>query len=227
MKKLYILGFGCGEAGQVTLETLEILKKSDKVFVRTKLHPACEILDRYSIEYTSFDSVYEKGETFEAVYEKISDTVAASPEETVSYIVPGSAVFAEKAVLLICEKADCEVKFIPSVSFLDGIFSSLKKDAADGFKLIDALSIADCPPDVSTTNIICQVYDRFVASDLKLELMRYYPAETPVILISAASTSDEVVEHMELFEIDRSDKIDHLTSLVIPPVNYLLTPSSF
>ena len=227
MKTIYILGFGCGGKNDITLRTMEILKNSDRVYVRTMVHPSASILDEYGIKYTSFDELYENAEDFEQVYDTICETVLDSPGESVSYIVPGSSFIAERAVGLIVKRAECDVRIIPAVSFIDGIFSALKTDAADSFKLLDALSLDTQRPDPSCMNIICQVYDRSIASDVKLSLSDIYPDDTPVYIINAASTDDEKIIPLELYEIDRCDEIDHLTSLVIPPVDFTRVPRLF
>ncbi len=217
MKQIYILGFGCAGRSEVTLGTIDTLKNSDKVYVRTMQHPAAVILDEFNIPYVDFDNIYDKSETFDDVYEKIAHTVISSPEDVVSYIVPGSAVFAERAVQLIIKKATCPVKIVPAVSFLDGIFSALKMDAIESFKLVDALDLQNSKPDVSTTNIIAQVYDRDIASDVKLELMKYYDDEFEVHVIIGAAADDEKIVTVPLCEMDYVEEIDHLTSVVVPP----------
>ena len=227
METLYILGFGSGDKGEITLRTLDFLKNSDAVFVRTTRHPAASVLEEYHIPYQTFDDAYEKFDTFEELYEHIASTILSCSENRVSYIVPGSAVFAERAVQLLLQKATCDVQVVPAVSFLDAIFASLKQDALNSFKLIDALRLDEQTPDVSSMNIVCQIYDKQVASDVKLSLMRYYKDETPVIMISGAFTQEESICEMPLYAIDQTDRIDHLTSLVIPAQTYDTAPSSF
>ncbi len=227
MREIYLLGFGCGGKGDITLRTLDILQKSDAVFVRTMKHPSSEILNEYHISFKSFDDIYESYDSFDAVYEHIADEVTGSTGECISYIVPGSAVFAEKSVQLILKNAQCPVHIIPAVSFLDGIFASLKTDALSSYKLIDALDLENQKPDVRCINIICQIYDRMTAADVKLQLMRYYSDDTPVILITAAATDKEKIDHIPLFELDRIEHIDHLSTLIIPPADFRKTPSDF
>ncbi len=219
MKQLYILGFGCAEKGEITLRTLETLKQSDKVYVRTMHHPAAEILREYSINYTSFDDYYNKYEDFDSLYEAIADTVLASKEAVVSYIVPGSAVFAEKSVVNILKKACCPVEIVPSVSFLDGIFAALKTDAANSFKLIDALRLDEQTVDTTTTNVICQVYDKDIASDVKLYLMEKYEDDKQIYLVTAASANNQKISNIKLYELDRCDEINHLSCVVVPYEN--------
>ncbi len=227
MKEINILGFGCGGKDDITLRTLDILKNSDIVFARTMRHPSASILDEYCIRYTSFDELYESLSEFDDVYKHIAKTVIDCPEEKIAYIVPGSAVFAEKAVQLILQNAECKVNIIPAVSFLDGLFASMKTDALTSYKLLDALSLDTQKPDVRCMNIICQIYDKMTASDTKLELMKYYSDETPVLLISGASSEKEHIEKIPLYLVDRSEHIDHLTTLVVPPAGYEKSLSDF
>ncbi|MBR5995446.1 MAG: MazG family protein [Eubacteriaceae bacterium] len=227
MKKLYIMGFGPGGKGDVTLGTIAALKKCDLVFARTMVHPSAEILDEYSISYESLDSLYESSENFDSLYDEIVKTVLSCGKDTVGYIVPGSACIAEKAAVKLMNEAECEVEVIPSVSFIDTIFPALKRDAAASFKLIDALSLDEQKPDVRSLNIICQIYDREIAGDVKVALGRYYGDDTPVYMINSAGTQDEKVIEMPLCEIDRRSDTDHLSTLVIPPRTDEESPSDF
>jgi tetrapyrrole methylase family protein/MazG family protein len=67
--------------------------------------------------------------------------------------------------------------------------------------------------------LVCQVYSRAVASEVKLSLMARYPAEHSVTVVRAAGVSGaERVWTVPLHELDRQDGIDHLTSLFVPPL---------
>ncbi len=225
MKKIYIAGMGCGGRNDITLNAVETLKKCDRVFLRTAVHPSVSELDRCGIHYETFDSLYESADNFETLYAEIAQRVTECEGENTGYVVPGSAVFAEKTVQLICKNENCETHILPSVSFIDGILAMLKLDGADSFKLTDALRLdtQHCDPDC--LNIICQIYDRDVAADTKLALMKYYDEETEVFLVSGASGEDAVCERLKLYEIDRSRSINHLTSLVIPAQNFRTAPA--
>jgi tetrapyrrole methylase family protein/MazG family protein len=71
-------------------------------------------------------------------------------------------------------------------------------------------------PDVPT--IIGQLYDRQVASEVKLTLMNQYPDDHPVKLMHAIGTDQERVEMLPLYELDRRDDVSHLTTLYVPPL---------
>ncbi len=65
--------------------------------------------------------------------------------------------------------------------------------------------------------IITQVYDKFIASEVKLSLMDYYPDDTEIYFVRAAGVKNlESIRKIPLYEIDRQEDIDYLTSLYIP-----------
>lgn len=66
--------------------------------------------------------------------------------------------------------------------------------------------------------IIGQVYDGFIASEVKLTLMELYPYDFEVMLVTAAGSSDEKVERLPLVELDRVAQLSNLTSLYVPAV---------
>ena len=51
-----------------------------------------------------------------------------------------------------------------------------------------------------------------------MTLANQYPDDHPVVLLHGAGTSDETLEEIPLYELDHSDRIDHLTSLYVPPL---------
>jgi tetrapyrrole methylase family protein / MazG family protein len=67
--------------------------------------------------------------------------------------------------------------------------------------------------------LICQMYNRRVASHAKLSLMERYPADHPVTLVRAAGVAGhERVWTVPLHELDHQDDLDHLTCAYMPPL---------
>src|SRR5690606_32763037 len=59
---------------------------------------------------------------------------------------------------------------------------------------------------------------RWMANDLKLTLMAVYPDDHIVTLVHGAGLPEQRLETVPLYEIDRSDHIDTLTTLYVPPL---------
>lgn len=216
-----IIGLGPGSKDDLTIKSLNIMKSANTLFLRTERHPNVEYIKNLGINYKTFDCFYEKGEEFEEVYNKIASEVMKYDD--VVYAVPGNPLVAEKSVQIILENAvkrGIEVEIVPAVSFVDAVINALKIDPVEGLKIIDGLQLDKQVPDVDVGNLVTQVYNKLVASNIKIKLMEYYDDEQEVYLIRAAGVRElERIEKMPLYEIDRVDWVDYLTSLYIPAVS--------
>ena len=214
-----IVGLGPGAAGHLSLETLELLKERF-VILRTEVHPTVAELKRRGISYISCDAWYEKEATFEEVYDKISSFVMEqAKDKDVVYAVPGSPLVAERTVTLLREKAErnsIPLTIKPAMSFLDLAYADLGIDPIDGLRIIDARDFSALADAGQYPLMITQVYDKMVASDMKLALMDILPDETEVYFLRNLGLEDEECRKIPLFEIDRQPVIDHLTSVFIP-----------
>src|SRR5690606_36051107 len=134
--------------------------------------------------------------------------------------VPGHPMIAEKTVQLLLEQnmADVKVTIGGGQSFLDSLFTAVKVDPIDGFQLLDGTSLRLDDIHMNQHLIIAQVYDAFIASDVKLTLMEKYPDDYEVIIVMSAGGANEKLEKVPLFEIDRKTDLNNLTSLYVPPV---------
>ena len=218
-----IMGLGAGELDQLPYGIYKTLKKAGKCYTRTMDHPVIQELQAEGIEFESFDHVYEKYDTFEEVYEEISQTVLQyAALGDVIYTVPGHPMVAEKTVQLLIEKTsvtnDIEVHIEGGQSFLDALFTAVKRDPIEGFQLLDGTALKRDEIQIAQHLIIGQVYDAFIASEVKLTLMEKYPDDYQVALVTAAGSSKEVVQWLALYELDHEAVLSNLTSVYVPPV---------
>ncbi len=221
MSKLKIVGLGPGDYSLISYGALEALREDKKIYLRTKKHPIVEKLEE-EIEYTSLDYFYEQEENFEDVYYNISKFIVDEAlKEDIVYAVPGHPRVAEKTVSTIeslAKEVGLEVETIASMSFVDAMFNYLAIDPAEGFKLLDVFEMENAYIDTNTSMIITQVYDLFIASNLKLKLMEYYDYDQEVCIVNAAGVKNlESKKTVLLCELDRPDNhFDYLSSIYIP-----------
>ena len=222
MYPITIIGLGSGELDQLSVGVYKKLKAAENLVVRTDRHPAVEELKAEGVRMTSFDSVYESQDAFEGVYgEIVARLVQMAEEKPVMYAVPGHPLVAEQTVQLLIEREKAGQAILDIVggnSFLDPIFGALRIDPIEGFQLLDGTDLRQDDVMMQQHVLIGQVYDGFVASDVKLTLLEKYDVDHPVTIVTAAGTAVEQIRTVPLVELDRETAIDNLTTVYVPPV---------
>lgn len=220
-----IVGLGFGDVSALPMGTLETLERADALWLRTEDHPVVDWLRERGLGFATFDSVYEAHADFESVYREIVDRLLAEAKagRPVVYAVPGHPMVAERTVRLLREEGPrhgIRVDVRGGGSFLDAAFARLGIDPIDGFLLLDGTDLSADRLDPRVHQLIAQVYDRMVASDIKLTLMEVYPDDFPVTVANALGVEErERIETVPLYQLDREERFDNLTLLYIPPTD--------
>ena len=221
---IIIVGLGPGDPKMVPVGVINVLGGKGKVYLRTERHPLVPWLKEQGYSFQTFDQCYERETNFEAVYRDICDRIMeVARYGQVVYAVPGHPLVAERSVELIIQRADAEGRrcsIIPAMSFLDALWAALRINPVAGVKVLDGLGITEKKLDPAMATVVSQVHSRLVASDLKLILLERYPPEHQVAIVRAAGVpGQESVDRVPLYKLDRSDNIDHLTTVYLPPLN--------
>jgi tetrapyrrole methylase family protein/MazG family protein len=205
---------------QLTLQTYRLLKKAKRVFMRTRRHPCVQELVAEGVNVVSFDSLYDRGATFEEVYAEIVRALCQEleREDEVVYAVPGHPLVAERSVRLLQETlaGKATVRIHAAVSFLDMVFSQIPLDPVEGLLVRDPGELRTLSPAGKEWLVIPQIYNRIVASEVKLDLMRLYPDEFEVVFARGLGTDGQSIQRVPLCELDHQDA-DHLSVLIVPP----------
>ncbi len=225
MAHITILGLGPGNPDHLTRQAWETLTTADEIWVRTRQHPTLDALPSQA-KIHAFDYLYETLPSFQDVYARIVEEVLALGQrpQGVIYAVPGHPFVAEDTapeILRRAQKQGIQTRLIGGLSFLEVVWETLGMDPFPHATLGDALTLGmrhtpNFPPD--SPAFIAQIYDRHTASEVKLTLMSVYPDEHPVKLVHAAGTSQQAVEDLPLYAIDRSPHIGLMTVLYLPPL---------
>jgi tetrapyrrole methylase family protein/MazG family protein len=221
--KITVIGLGAGDIEQMPLGIYRAIKHANHVYMRTKEHPVVETLKQEGLSFESFDWMYEQGQQFADVYESIVQRLflEVKDKKEIVYAVPGHPMVAEKTVQLLIDKAeveDCLLEIKGGQSFLDAMFAALKIDPIEGFQMFDATDFRVREIQLQQHMIICQVYDAFIASEVKLSLMEVLPNEYEVSIVTAAGSKGEQIKTIPLYELDRQVELNNVTSVYIPPV---------
>lgn len=223
MADITIVGLGPGSPTQISVGALQALRKAKHIYFRTAVHPIMpwllRELDLSPADYTTFDSYYETSSSFDQVYRRILATLTAQVDtgNMVTYVVPGHPGVAETTVVKLVDWAKKEgkvVEIVPSMSCLEAVYIALGIDPTMGLTIGDAMDLPDLRP--SKPILLTQVYNRFIASEVKLRLMDQLDDEHPVTVIRAAGIAEEEkIVTIPLYQLDTLPWLDHLTSVYV------------
>jgi len=224
--RIAVVGLGPAGPDLVTQGTRDRLAGAAQVVLRTTRHPAAVVAAGAS----SFDEVYEREATLDAVYRTIVAELVAMASEVpddgeLVYAVPGSPVVAERTVeLLVGRAADdpvLDVEVLPALSFLDLAWVRLGIDpVARGVRVVDGQRFEIEAAGERGPLLVAQCDSTHVLSEVKLALdAGDVPALAPgraVTVLRHLGLDDELVAEVPWEELDRCVEPDHLTSLYLP-----------
>ncbi|EOU1109178.1 TPA: nucleoside triphosphate pyrophosphohydrolase [Clostridium perfringens] len=219
---LKIMGLGPGAYEALTIGALKELKNNKNIYFRTEKHPTVDFLKDEGIKFESYDHAYEKYDSFDDVYKYIAEDLITKikDDEDLIYAVPGHPLVAEKSVINLielCKENNIKYEVLPAVSFVDAMMEALQVDPIEGVKIIDAFDMKNQILDKRVGTIITQVYNNFIASEVKLRLLEGYEDDTEIIFVRAAGIEGlESIRKIPLYELDWQEDIDYLTSIYIP-----------
>jgi tetrapyrrole methylase family protein / MazG family protein len=221
--RVSVVGLGPGPMDWITPAARSRLRVPGvRVFARTRLFPnLSELLD--GVTWEAFDALYESAESLEEVHASIVDLLVAAGEHAV-LAVPGDGVLGE-AILGLLVARGVSVEVVPGVPLGAGALAAAGLAASDGAQVVEATSLGGSGIDLLIElnprwpAVVTGVYSPRVSSDLKLALLRVYPADHSVRVVHHPGLVDARVASIVLAQLDRSSvEWDHLTHLVLPPV---------
>jgi tetrapyrrole methylase family protein/MazG family protein len=161
----------------------------------------------------SYDELYERAESFDALYAAIVDDLVAlaidAEHHEVLYVVPGSPVVAERTVELLRERDDVTTIVEPAVSVIDVACAVLGQDPMSvGMRVVDALASSGDFRGPGPL-LILQTYSPEVLASVADRL----PEACEVTVLHHLGLADQVVMTLDAKELATFDAADHLTSL--------------
>jgi tetrapyrrole methylase family protein/MazG family protein len=226
MDTIQIIGLGAGGTEGLTIKAYEALGSNIPSFARTVRHPVIKELNKKTANETNkniqircFDCFFEKYDTFDEVYEKITDNLVelAKKYGKINYCTAGSPYYGDIITKkLINEyKNEINIIIIDGISFLDKCIKLSGFSDYKSIKVLDCLEADEFSFDINSLNIVTQVYDIEMASQLKLKLMEIYPDNAPVLKIDVL---ENLVKKAPIFMLDTEKNYEFSTYFCILPI---------
>ena len=243
---IVVVGLGPGRWDDLTVAARAVLERAPRVLCRTTRHPTVDELRarRPELPIDSFDALYDGAQSFDMLYTTMAERLIAQvtagaeseadeepgePAELV-YAVPGHPLIGEESVRRLRPLATAHgvaLRIVPGLSFVEPVCAALGLDPLERhLQILDATLLAELDPAAvmgavlpTQPALVAQLYNRRLASGVKLALAEVYPDDWEVAVVRWAGLgTEEAVERVPLFELDRGERADHLTTLYVPPL---------
>ena len=212
---IVILSIGSGDPDLLNLKTINMLKNTDPVFLRTGRHPIVAWLDQNKIPYTTLDQIYDQTEDFDQLNETIAEyLISQAYNKKIIYAVTDALYDNSVRKLFTKKQLSLNISVIPGLSTCDLALSS-------SLQLLNGLSVNT----VSATDIIngfhydpnlnllvTELDNSILTGHVKVILSDVLDDEHNVYILR----ENAMPVSLPLWQIDRYSRIDHRSALLIP-----------
>lgn len=199
---LYLLGIGIRGFRQVSLETMDVLRRCRKIIHLTNVHRELRKLNPNVVDWgehywtdEDFDNVYER------LYRQLLDDVAEGPG--VASVIYGHPLFFDDVhmrLLRVARRRGFRCVALPGISSLDTLSTDLGVDYAEGLQVFEAadLVVNRIPVNPHLHTLVFQVgcfaletpasegeEQRAALRELQDHLLRYHPPRQRIVLAAS------------------------------------------
>ena len=214
-----VVSLGPGDPKLLTLQSLEALRKSRCLILRTARHRTADWLKEESIAFEDFDALYDEYEDFDALHTEMARRLWAQAEDQpVTFaVIDAQTDGAVRALRAACP-ADAKVTILPGVTMADSCLALLPEhfEQSGKVRILPAMDAVEAAPDPGTPLLVTEIFDRVLASELKLRLSDLYGDEATVVFFPSSVKINRKPLMIQLMELDRQRTYDHTVCLYVP-----------
>ena len=214
-----VVSLGPGDPKLLTLQTLEALRKSRCLILRTARHRTAEWLREEGISFSDFDALYDEFEDFDALHAEMARRLwEATSEKPVTFAVIDAQTDGAVRALRSSRPEDGKVTILPGVTMADSCLALLPEEfeQSGSVRILPAMDALTAAPDPATPMLVTELFDRILASDLKLRLSELYGDEAMIVIFPTSAKINRKPLVIPLMELDRQRTYDHTVCLYIP-----------
>lgn len=201
----------------------DALRAAPRLLLRTAVHGVADRLKSEGIAFETLDALYEQTEDFDELCELAVKKIIelARQEETLCYAV--SEPQNDATVRLLAQKLpeDVELCVLSGMTLADAAACAVIPFGVntENLRTLTALSALDMRMQADQPQVITELDNRYLASDVKLWLGDLLDDETTVYFLENAAELCPKARAIELCELDRQEKYDHRTAVFVPAVS--------
>lgn len=214
-----VVSLGPGDPKLLTLQTLEALRKSRYLILRTARHRTADWLREEGVAFSDYDALYDEFEDFDALHAEMARLLweAAADKSVTFAVIDAQTDGAVRALRAACPE-DGKVVILPGVTMADSCLALLPEEfeQSGSVRILPAMDAVEAAPDPATPLLVTEIFDRVIASTLKLRLSDLYGDEAQVVLFPSSVKINRKPLLMPLMELDRQRTYDHTVCLYVP-----------
>ncbi len=217
-----VVSLGPGDAKLLTLQSADALRKSRCLVLRTARHRAVEWLQEEGISFTDFDPLYDEFEDFDALHAEMARRLwNMACEKAVTFAVIDAQTDGAVRILRATCPEDGKVVILPGVTMADNCLSLLPDEfeQSGSVRILPAMDALEAAHDPATPLLVTEIFDRVLASQLKLRLSEHYGDEAQVVVFPSSVKINRKPLVIPLMELDRQHTYDHTVCLYIPAMD--------
>ncbi len=214
-----VVSLGPGNAQQLTLQAAEALRKAKCLILRTAQLRIVQWLQEENIPYQDFDALYDEYNDFDALHQEMAARLwqMAEVRNVVFAVIDAQTDGAVRCLRASCPEEGA-LRILPGVSMADSCLALLPSQFVHtgSVRVLPAMDALQADPDPATPLLVTEIFDRILASDLKLKLSDLYGDEAAIVLFPSSVKINRKPLVLPLVELDRQHTYDHTVSIYVP-----------
>lgn len=215
------LGPDSGEL--LTMGALEAMRCADALVLRTAQHGAAQLLEREVVPFQTLDALYARCEDFDELCEAAAEALVRKAQacERLCYAVSEPASDATVRALAKALPEGFALRVLGGATLADCAACAVIPFGVntENLRTITALSVLEMRVQADSPQVITEIDNRYLASDVKLWLGDLFDDETTVYFMENAAQPGAAARPIPLCELDRQPHYDHRTAVLVPRVS--------
>ena len=218
-----VAALGPDSGDMLTMGALRAMKQADALVLRTARHGAAEELRAQGVAFKTLDPLYETCEDFDELCEKAAHALIAKAEDVarLCYAVSEPESDATVRALAAALPEDIELCVVGGVSLSQCAACAVIPYGVntENLRTVTALSTQEMRVQADCPQVITEIDNRYLASDVKLWLSDLFEDEMTVYFLENAAEPGAKAQPIALCDLDRQAHYDHRTAVLVPRVS--------
>lgn len=218
-----IAALGPDSAELLTLGALNAMKAAGRLVLRTRRHGAAQLLEAQGVFFETLDALYEQCEDFDELCDLAARRLLAMARESESLCYAVSEPASDATVRALARLAGPgeALCVVGGVSLAGCAACAVLPHGVDteNLRTVTALSTADMRVQADCPQVVTEIDNRYLASDVKLWLCDLFDDEMTVYFLENAASPQAQARPIPLCELDRQPHYDHRTAVFVPAVS--------